>query len=122
MATLDRITIRPGLMGGKPCIRGMRVTVSMIVKQLAGGQSPESLLAEFPYLEMEDISQSLSYATMLDDDTAYLLSSEIVRNRLQEAKKRLNEPAVPWDKVKNALGIKSTDNDVPRGHDLDYPE
>lgn len=65
---LDRITIRPGVMDGKPCIRGMRVTVSMIVKQLAAGQTPESLLQDFPYLEREDISQSLRYAAMLADE------------------------------------------------------
>lgn len=68
MTNLDRITVRPGLMDGKPCIRGMRVTVSMIMKQLAAGQSVESLLAEFPYLEAEDISQSLHYAAMLADE------------------------------------------------------
>jgi uncharacterized protein (DUF433 family) len=57
----DRITQEPGLMGGKPCIRGMRVTVSMIVAQIGTGQSMEEFLADFPYLEREDILQALQY-------------------------------------------------------------
>ncbi|MDR1352305.1 MAG: DUF433 domain-containing protein [Treponema sp.] len=61
----DRITQEPGLMGGKPCIRGMRVTVSMVVSQIGAGQSVDDLLAEFPYLEREDILQSLQYAAWL---------------------------------------------------------
>jgi uncharacterized protein (DUF433 family) len=61
----DRITQEPGLMGGKPCIRGMRVTVSMVVSQIGAGQSVEELLADFPYLEREDIPQALQYAAWL---------------------------------------------------------
>jgi uncharacterized protein (DUF433 family) len=49
-------------MGGKPCIRGMRVTVGMIVGQFGGGYSIEELIAEYPYLEQEDIVQALGYA------------------------------------------------------------
>jgi uncharacterized protein (DUF433 family) len=49
-------------MGGKACIRGMRVTVGMIVGQVAEGATPEELLREFPYLEREDITQALRYA------------------------------------------------------------
>lgn len=62
MAQFDRITRDPTVMGGKACIRGMRVTVGMIVNQIAAGHSPEKLLADFPYLEPEDITQSLQYA------------------------------------------------------------
>jgi uncharacterized protein (DUF433 family) len=61
----DRITQEPGLMGGKPCIRGMRVTVSMVVSQIGAGQDIDDLLAEFPYLEREDILQALQYAAWL---------------------------------------------------------
>jgi uncharacterized protein (DUF433 family) len=57
----DRITQEPGVMGGKACIRGMRVTVGMIVGQIASGRSIEELLAEYPYLEREDILQALRY-------------------------------------------------------------
>jgi uncharacterized protein (DUF433 family) len=59
---LDRITQNPLVMGGKACIRGMRVTVGMIVGQIGAGHSIEQLLAEYPYLEREDILQALRYA------------------------------------------------------------
>jgi uncharacterized protein (DUF433 family) len=62
MEQLERITQQPGVMGGKPCIRGMRVTVGMVVGQIAAGHSIEDLLAEYPYLEREDIVQALRYA------------------------------------------------------------
>lgn len=57
---LDRITFDPQVMGGKPCIRGMRVTVGMIVRAIASGLSPDELLAYYPYLEREDIKQPWS--------------------------------------------------------------
>jgi uncharacterized protein (DUF433 family) len=59
---LDRITQRPETMGGKACIRGIRVTVSMIVGQIGTGRGVDDLLAEYPYLEREDILQALRYA------------------------------------------------------------
>jgi uncharacterized protein (DUF433 family) len=62
MEQLERITQQPGVMGGKPCIRGMRVSVGMVVGQIAAGHSIEDLLAEYPYLEREDIVQALRYA------------------------------------------------------------
>ncbi len=62
MAQLDRITQDPEVMGGKPCIRGMRVTVGMIVGQIGAGHSIEEVLAEYPYLEREDVLQALRYA------------------------------------------------------------
>ncbi len=62
MPTLDRITRKPDMMGGKACIRGMRVTVGMIVGQIGAGRSIEELLADFPYLEREDILQAIRYA------------------------------------------------------------
>ena len=64
MDTLERITQDPGIMGGKPCIRGMRVTVGMIVGQIAGGRSIDDLLADFPYLEREDTDQALRYTAL----------------------------------------------------------
>lgn len=65
MEGLERITQTPGVMGGKACVRGIRVTVSMIVRQLGAGQSIDSLLADFPYLEREDVLQALRYAALL---------------------------------------------------------
>lgn len=62
MTDLDRITQNPLVMGGKACIRGMRVTVGMIVGQIGAGHSIEELLADYPYLEREDILQALRYA------------------------------------------------------------
>ncbi|MCE7985989.1 MAG: DUF433 domain-containing protein [Caldilinea sp. CFX5] len=59
---LDRITFDPRVMGGKPCIRGMRVTVGMIVGLVASGVSQERILQAYPYLEAEDIQQALTYA------------------------------------------------------------
>lgn len=68
MAHLDRITQDPQVMGGKPCVRGMRVTVGMIVGQIAAGHTIEEVLAEYPYLEREDVLQSLRYAAWLAED------------------------------------------------------
>lgn len=62
MKELDRITQNPEIMGGRACIRGMRVTVGMIVGQIAAGHTIEELLAGYPYLEREDIVQALRYA------------------------------------------------------------
>ena len=59
---LNRITFDPEVMGGKPCIRGMRVTVGMIVGLVATGTSNAEILDAYPYLEEEDIRQALSYA------------------------------------------------------------
>lgn len=58
----ERITQRPDTMGGKACIRGMRVTVGMIVGQIGAGVTIEELLAAYPYLERDDILEALRYA------------------------------------------------------------
>lgn len=62
MRKLERITLNPEVMGGKPCIRGLRVTVGTIVGLLASGHSTAEILEMYPYLEEEDISQALTYA------------------------------------------------------------
>jgi uncharacterized protein (DUF433 family) len=62
MPKLDRITRDPEIMGGKPCLRGMRVTVGTIVGLVATGHSNAQILAAYPYLEEEDIRQALAYA------------------------------------------------------------
>ena len=62
MEGLDRITQNPAVMQGKACIRGMRVTVGMIVGQIGAGVTIEQLLDDYPYLEREDILQALRYA------------------------------------------------------------
>jgi len=62
MMIFDRITHDPAVMGGKPCIRGMRVTVGMVLGLLASGESRERILQAYPYLESADIDESLAYA------------------------------------------------------------
>ena len=74
MEGLERITLSPGVMGGKPCIRGMRVTVGMIVGQIAAGVSVEEILADYPYLEHEDIMQSLRYAAWRSQERELVLA------------------------------------------------
>lgn len=61
-ALLARITHDPRVMGGRPCIRGMRITVGTVVGLLAAGHSVEQILGTYPYLEREDIQAALSYA------------------------------------------------------------
>ncbi|MBX3170257.1 MAG: DUF433 domain-containing protein [Candidatus Eremiobacteraeota bacterium] len=68
MHDLDRITQQPGQMGGRACIRGMRVTVGMIVGQIGSGRAVEELLADYPYLEREDVLQALRYAAWLAEE------------------------------------------------------
>ena len=62
MAQFDRISFDPAVMGGKPCIRGLRVTVGTVLGLLAAGRSREEVLKAYPYLESEDIEQCLAYA------------------------------------------------------------
>ena len=68
MDLLNRITRDPAIMGGKACIRGMRVTVGMLVAQIGGGRSVDEVLADYPYLEREDIMQALRYAAWLAEE------------------------------------------------------
>lgn len=65
MDVTDRITLNPCVMGGKPCIRGIRVTVGLIVGLVATGVSAEEILRAYPYLEVEDVPAALSYAAWL---------------------------------------------------------
>lgn len=60
--TMERITVDPAQCGGRPCIRGMRMRVSDILELLAAGESQERILADYPYLESEDIRAALLYA------------------------------------------------------------
>ena len=62
MKSFDRVTIDPAVMGGKACVRGVRVTAGTVVGLLAAGRSPTEILRAYPYLEREDIDQSLAYA------------------------------------------------------------
>ena len=75
MATLDRITQQPDVMGGKACIRGMRVTVGMIVSRIGVGHSIEDILADYPYLEREDVPQAIRYAAWRADEREIMLAN-----------------------------------------------
>jgi len=70
----DRITNDPGIMGGKSCIRGMRITVGRILSQIGAGETIEELLVDYPYLEREDILQSLQYAAWLAEGREVVLT------------------------------------------------
>jgi uncharacterized protein (DUF433 family) len=69
MNLLDRITIEPGKCGGRPCIRGYRMRVSDLLELIAAGASREEILADFDFLESEDITAALTYAARQTDHT-----------------------------------------------------
>jgi uncharacterized protein (DUF433 family) len=72
---LDRITFNPKVMGGRACIRGMRMTVSLVVNLIANGMTFDEILREYPVLEAEDIRQALQYAASLAAEEAYPLAA-----------------------------------------------
>jgi uncharacterized protein (DUF433 family) len=65
---LDRITFDPEIMGGRPCVRGMRIPVSVVLKLLAGGMTRDEILHDYPDLEREDIEQCVGFAAVLTDE------------------------------------------------------
>jgi uncharacterized protein (DUF433 family) len=73
MAQFDRITFDPNVMGGRACIRGLRVTVSLILNLVANGMTFAEIMAAYPYVEEDDIRQALRYAAWLSDETLYAL-------------------------------------------------
>ena len=73
MIGLDRITFDPHVMSGRACIRGLRVTVSLIVNLVANGMSTEEILEAYPYLEAEDVRQALQYVAWLAEESVYAL-------------------------------------------------
>lgn len=75
MELLDRITQRPDMMGGKACIRGMRVTVGMVVGQIGAGHSIDDVMEDYPYLEREDILQALRYAAWRAEEREVVLAT-----------------------------------------------
>ena len=75
MAQLDRITQHPEVMGGKACVRGMRVTVGMLVGQIGAGHSIDEVLTDYPYLEREDIMQALRYAAWRAEEREVTLAA-----------------------------------------------
>lgn len=75
LADFERITVEPGKCGGKPCIRGMRITVRQVLELLATYTDRNALLREYPFLEEEDLRQALSYAAaVVDDEIIHLVA------------------------------------------------
>ena len=73
MQELDRITFHSDFVGARACIRGMRITVSLIVNLVANGMSVQEILDDYPYLEPDDIRQALAYAAWLAGESVYAL-------------------------------------------------
>jgi uncharacterized protein (DUF433 family) len=71
MRGLDRITFDPHVMGGRACLRGMRITVALIVNLVANGMTTAEILEAYPYLEPEDVRQALQYAAWLAEETVH---------------------------------------------------
>jgi len=70
----DRITLDPAVMGGRACIRGMRVTVALVVNLVANGMSAGEIIREYPDLEPEDIREALAYASALANEEVHLFT------------------------------------------------
>ena len=75
MLKFDRITFDPNVMGGRACIRGMRVTVSLVVNLVANDMDFEDIIKAYPYLESEDIRQALKYVAWLAEEAVYPVES-----------------------------------------------
>ncbi len=75
MQRLERITLDPQVMGGKPCVRGLRITVGTIVGLIASGRTVDEILAAYPYLEREDIRQALQYAAWRAEEVELALDT-----------------------------------------------
>jgi uncharacterized protein (DUF433 family) len=76
MKAPDRITLDPEVMGGKPCIRGLRMTVGTMLGLLAVGRSEDEILKAYPYLEKEDIQAALAYATWRVEEREVMVSGQ----------------------------------------------
>lgn len=75
MQQFTRITLNPEVMGGKPCIRGLRVTVGLVVGLIAAGYSTERILEAYPYLEADDIKEALAFAAWRVEEIEVPLAS-----------------------------------------------
>ena len=78
MLGFDRITFDPNILGGKACIRGMRISVSLIVNLVASGMAVDEIMAEYPDLEPEDVQQASRYAAWATEERVYLPAEVLV--------------------------------------------
>lgn len=77
MLGFDRITFDAKVMGGRACIRGMRITVSLIVNLVSNGMTFKEILEDYPYLEEEDVRQSLKYVAWLAEEAVYPMEASV---------------------------------------------
>ena len=77
MENFDRITFDPNLMGGRACIRGLRVTVALVLNLFANGMTAKQIIEEYPYLEEEDIRQVLQYAAWLANESIQIMAPAV---------------------------------------------
>ena len=75
MLGFDRITFDPDILSGKACVRGMRISVSLVVNLIANGMSVEHIVAEYPDLDSEDVRQCLRYAAWTTDEDVYPITT-----------------------------------------------
>lgn len=75
MTQFNRITFDPLVMGGRACIRGLRVTVALVLNLVANGMTAAQIVKDYPYLEEEDVRQALQYAAWLADESVQILES-----------------------------------------------
>ncbi|MCC6568611.1 MAG: DUF433 domain-containing protein [Anaerolineales bacterium] len=73
MTQFNRITFDPMVMGGRACIRGLRITVALVVNLVANGMNAQQIVKDYPYLEEEDVRQALQYAAWLADESIQIL-------------------------------------------------
>lgn len=73
MLGFERISFDPNVMGGKACIRGMRVTVALVLNLIANGMTPDDIIEAYPYLDKDDIRQALQYAAWLTEEAVHPL-------------------------------------------------
>lgn len=73
MTQFNRITFDPLVMGGRACIRGLRITVALVVNLVANGMNAQQIVKDYPYLEEEDVRQALQYAAWLADESIQIL-------------------------------------------------
>jgi uncharacterized protein (DUF433 family) len=78
MDKFNRITFDPLVMGGRACIRGLRVTVALVLNLVANGMTAKQIVKEYPYLEEEDVRQALQYAAWLADESVQILEPTAV--------------------------------------------
>lgn len=77
MEKFNRITFDPNIMGGRACIRGLRVTVALVLNLVANGMTAKQIVKEYPYLEEDDVRQVLQYAAWLADESIQILEPAV---------------------------------------------